>query len=60
VTLLGIGSLCGVIVGIGVFLGVFVDHEVGTSPLFALVGTVLGIAGAAVGSYQVIRPYLKG
>jgi F0F1-type ATP synthase assembly protein I len=60
VTLLSIGSLCGVLVGLGVFLGVLVDGAVGTSPLFALVGLVLGIVGAAFASYQVIRPYVKG
>lgn len=59
-TLLAIGSLCGVSVGIGVFLGVFADRALHTSPLFALVGLVLGMAGAAYVSYQVIRPYVKG
>jgi F0F1-type ATP synthase assembly protein I len=47
-------------VGIGVFSGVFVDRALGTSPVFALVGLLLGIAGAAYASYQVIRPYVKG
>jgi len=60
IALLGIGSLCGVSVGLGVFLGVFADHEFGTTPLFAIVGLVLGLVGAAYGSYTVIRPYLRG
>jgi F0F1-type ATP synthase assembly protein I len=59
-TLLGVGSLCGVSVGLGVFLGVFVDGRIGTSPLFAIVGLVLGVVCAAYASYQVIRPYVRG
>jgi F0F1-type ATP synthase assembly protein I len=56
--LLQIGAVCGVMIGLGVFIGYLVDRAVGTSPLLTFVGLGLGILGAATGSYAVIRPYL--
>ena len=58
-TLLGIGSLFGLCVGAGVFLGVLCDSALGTSPLLALLGTLVGILAGAGGSYQIIRPYTR-
>jgi F0F1-type ATP synthase assembly protein I len=58
-TLLGVGTLFGLSVGLGVFLGVLGDRAAGTSPLLALLGTLLGILGGAAGAYQVIRPYTR-
>jgi F0F1-type ATP synthase assembly protein I len=58
-TLLGLGAAFGASVGIGVFAGVLGDHELGTSPLLALVGTAVGILGGAAGAYQVIRPFTR-
>jgi F0F1-type ATP synthase assembly protein I len=58
-TLLGIGAMFGVSVGLGVFLGVLGDHEWGTSPLFALLGLAIGIFVGAAGAYQVIRPFTR-
>lgn len=58
-TLLGIGTMFGASVGIGVFLGVLGDHRWGTSPLLALLGMTVGILGGAAGAYQVIRPFTR-
>ncbi|HTW21151.1 MAG TPA: AtpZ/AtpI family protein [Mycobacteriales bacterium] len=58
-TLLGIGSMLGVCVGLGVFLGVLGDRAFGTSPLLALLGVLIGILVGAAGAYQVIRPYTR-
>jgi F0F1-type ATP synthase assembly protein I len=58
-TLLGIGAGFGASVGFGVFLGVYGDHELGTSPLLALLGLAVGILGGAAGAYQVIRPFTQ-
>jgi F0F1-type ATP synthase assembly protein I len=58
-TLLGIGATFGVCVGLGVFLGVLADRALGTSPLLALLGVLLGILGGAAGAYQAIRPYTR-
>jgi F0F1-type ATP synthase assembly protein I len=57
--LLSIGAVCGVTIGLGVFLGYLLDKAAGTSPLLTFVGLTFGILGAATGSYFVIRPYLK-
>lgn len=59
ITLLGVGSMFGLCVGVGVFLGVLADRALGTSPLFALLGVAVGIFVGAAGAYQVIRPYTR-
>jgi F0F1-type ATP synthase assembly protein I len=59
VTLLGVGAAFGVCVGLGVFLGVIADSAAGTSPLLALLGTLVGILAGAGGAYQIIRPYTR-
>jgi len=56
-TLLGVGTGFGISVGLGVFLGVLADRALGTSPLLALLGVLVGILGGA--AYQVIRPYTR-
>jgi F0F1-type ATP synthase assembly protein I len=49
----------GLCVGVGGFLGVLADHELGTSPLLVLLGILIGILVGAAGAYQVIRPYTR-
>ena len=58
-TLLGIGSMLGVCVGLGIFGGVLADRAAGSSPLFVLLGLAVGILVGAAGAYQVIRPYTR-
>jgi F0F1-type ATP synthase assembly protein I len=58
--LLQIGAVCGVMIGLGVFLGYLVDRGAGTPPLFTFLGLAIGIVGAATGSYRVIRPFVSG
>lgn len=57
--LLGMGSVIAVQLLVGLGLGALVDTLAGTSPIFLLVGLLLGIAGAI--SYTVVefRKYLK-
>ena len=55
--LLQIGVICGVMIGLGVFVGYLLDRVAGTSPLLTFVGLAFGILGAATGSYFVIRPF---
>jgi F0F1-type ATP synthase assembly protein I len=59
ITLLGVGSMFGLCVGLGVFAGVLADRALNTSPLLALVGLVVGIFVGAAGAYQAIRPYTR-
>jgi F0F1-type ATP synthase assembly protein I len=59
ITLLGVGSMFGLCVGLGVFLGVLADRAWHTSPLLTLLGLVVGIFVGAAGAYQAIRPYTR-
>ena len=58
-TLLGMGAVIAAQLVAGLALGWVVDKLAGTSPVFLLVGLVLGIAGAI--SYTVVefRKYLR-
>lgn len=54
-------SLGGLSVGsvvAGLFIGWVVDRHFGTSPVFVLSGIAIGIAGAIVGSWFRIKPFL--
>jgi ATP synthase protein I len=57
--LLGMGGVIAAQVAVGLGLGWLVDSLAGTTPIFLLIGLLLGIAGAI--SYTVIefRKYLK-
>lgn len=57
--LLGMGSVIAAQLMVGLGLGFLVDHFAGTTPIFLLVGLLLGIGGAA--SYTVVefRKYLN-
>ena len=55
---LQVGALCGVSIGIGVTVGYLLDGVLGTTPLLVFLGLAVGILGAGVGSYQVIRPFV--
>jgi len=57
--LLQIGVVCGVFIGLGVFVGYLLDRAAGTAPLLTFLGLALGILGAATGSYYVIRPFVS-
>ncbi len=54
---IGLGAAIGVCVGVGVFLGVLADGHWGTSPLFAIVGLVIGILLAVGVAYVEMRRY---
>jgi F0F1-type ATP synthase assembly protein I len=59
VQLLQLGATCGVMIGLGVFLGYLLDRVFGTSPLLVFVGLAIGIFGAAAGSIYLIRPFVS-
>ena len=58
-TLLGIGSLIGGCLAVGTVLGIVGDRHFGTSPALALVGLALGIVLGGLGSWQVLRDYVR-
>ena len=57
--LLSIGAVCGVMIGLGVFLSYLLDRAAGTAPLLTFIGLAFGILAAAIGSYYVIRPFVS-
>jgi hypothetical protein len=56
--LLGIGWYFAVCVVLGVLGGRWLDGRFGTSPLFALIGTLLGLAAALYGGYRMLTERL--
>jgi ATP synthase protein I len=50
----GLGLSAGGSLLLGVLLGLFVDGLLHTSPLFFIIGIVLGLAAAIVGVYRLV------
>jgi F0F1-type ATP synthase assembly protein I len=57
VTGLGLSAVGSLLVG--VLLGLFLDHALLTSPLFLIIGILLGLAAATVGVYRLVMRELK-
>ena len=57
--LLGIGWFFATAIILGVLLGYWADSATGLSPLFTLVGIVLGLAVAMVGGIRMILPFMR-
>ncbi len=58
--LTGLGWYVATCVVVGIVGGVFLDKQIGTIPLFTVVGTVLGSVAAFWGMYKMILPVLYG
>lgn len=56
--LIGVGFFIGGSILLGVFAGLKLDGRLNTSPVFVIVGLVLGIAVAFYGVYQMLRPLI--
>ena len=57
--LVGLGGMLAGAVVVGLVLGLLVDHTLGTSPVWTLVGIFLGILAGAVGFWVRVRDALK-
>jgi F0F1-type ATP synthase assembly protein I len=57
--LLGMGLATAALLVVGAGLGWLVDASVGTTPVFLLVGILVGIAGAVGYTVRQFRRYLK-
>jgi ATP synthase protein I len=55
---LGLGTAVAGCVGVGVLLGVWLDARVHTSPLFLVLGLVLGVASAVWTVVSQVRRFL--
>jgi hypothetical protein len=54
----GLGTSAAGCVAVGVLLGILVDARTHTSPLFLVVGLVLGVVGAVSTVVSLVRRYL--
>ncbi len=52
------GVTLAVAVGLGLFVGNWVDGQFGTRPLFILIGAFAGLAGASISSVRTYRAFL--
>ncbi len=55
---LGLGTAVAGCVAVGVFAGIFLDGRAHTSPLFLVVGLVLGVAAAVATVVTQVRRFL--
>ena len=57
--LVGLGGMLAGAVVLGMVVGLLLDHAVGSSPAFTLVGIALGIAVAAAAFWARVRSVLR-
>ena len=57
---MGLGGLLAGAVIAGTLLGLLIDAQAGTSPVFTLIGVGLGILAGAVGFWLRVRSALRG
>jgi ATP synthase protein I len=56
---LTIGAMIATCVVVGLGLGLLLDHELGTTPVFLFIGLVCGIGAGVLATWLQIRKYLK-
>jgi len=54
-----LGSYIGTSILLGILGGLWLDGELGTKPLFLIIGLVLGLAVAAFGAYWRVKPLMR-
>ena len=57
--MVGLGWYVAVCIVIGVLAGLWLDRKFETSPIFLLVGTLLGVVTAFYGMYKLMAPFLQ-
>jgi len=57
--LIGLGWLVALSIVGGIMLGVWIDSELGSSPLFMMIGLALGIGVAALGVYRALSSFFN-
>lgn len=58
--LVGLGGLLAGAVIAGTLLGLFIDAQAGTEPVFTVIGVGLGIVAGAIGFWLKVRNALRG
>ena len=57
--MVGLGWYVAVCIVLGVLAGLWIDSKFETSPIFLLVGTLLGVVTAFFGMYKLMAPFLQ-
>ncbi len=57
---MGLGGLLAGAVVAGTLLGLFIDSQAGTEPVFTVIGVALGIVTGAIGFWLRVRSALRG
>ncbi|SHF67318.1 Putative F0F1-ATPase subunit Ca2+/Mg2+ transporter [Jatrophihabitans endophyticus] len=58
-SLLGMGAVIAAQLAVGVALGLLLDSQLSTSPIFVLAGIAVGLAGGVVYAVTEFRKYLR-
>jgi F0F1-type ATP synthase assembly protein I len=58
-SLLGMGFYIAIAIVLGIWGGHWLDEQFNTNPLFLIIGLILGIAVAVLGSYNMMKPFIK-
>lgn len=58
--LVGLGGLLAGAVIAGTLLGLFIDAQAGTEPVFTVIGVGVGIVAGAIGFWLRVRSALRG
>ncbi len=58
-SLSGLGFYIAGVIILGIVGGRWLDSKFNTSPLWLIVGTVLGVVIAALGTYNMIKPFME-
>ena len=58
-SLMGMGFYIAIAIILGIWGGHWLDGKMNTSPLWLIIGLILGIAVAALGVYNMIKPFME-
>ncbi len=57
--LIEVGWFVGIAIVLGVLGGLWLDKQLGTAPLFVIIGLILGLAAAVAGAARMLAPLMK-
>ena len=58
-SLMGMGFYIAIAIILGIWGGHWLDGKMNTGPLWLIIGLILGIAVAALGVYNMIKPFME-
>ena len=58
-SLMGMGFYIAIAIILGIWGGHWLDGKMNTGPLWLIIGLVMGIAVAALGVYNMIKPFME-